>query len=119
MTSFKESYPLKKRINESTRIKKKYPDRIPVIVERHMSTNIAHIDKKKYLVPDDLTIGQFTYVIRKRIKLEPIEALFLFVNDTLPATSAMLSQIYKNHKDQDGFLYIQYCGESTFGAIRV
>jgi GABA(A) receptor-associated protein len=32
-------------------------------------SDIATIDKKKYLVPADLTVGQFVYVIRKRIKL--------------------------------------------------
>jgi GABA(A) receptor-associated protein len=42
-----------------------------VIVERAPKSDIAEIDKKKYLVPMDLTVGQFVYVIRKRIKLSP------------------------------------------------
>jgi GABA(A) receptor-associated protein len=40
------------------------------------------IDKKKYLVPTDLTVGQFVYVIRKRIDLNAEKALYVFVAST-------------------------------------
>jgi GABA(A) receptor-associated protein len=112
---FKKAHPFEKRKAEANRIRSKYPDRIPVIVERAEKSDIADIDKKKYLVPSDLTIGQFVYVIRKRIKLTPEKAIFIFVNNTLPPTAAMVSQIYKEHQDEDGFLYCTYSGESTFG----
>lgn len=115
MTSFKENIPLQKRIDEATRIMKKYPDRIPVIVEKAPSSDIDNIDKKKYLVPSDLTVGQFIYVIRKRIKLPPEKAIFLFINNTLPPTSALMSDIYKQYHDIDHFIYFSYSGESVFG----
>ena len=115
MSSFKEKFPLQKRSDEATRIKKKYPDRIPVIVQKASNTNIQDIDKKKYLVPADLTVGQFVYVIRKRIKLQPEHAIYLFVNNTLPPTAMMISQIYKEHADIDGFVYFFFSGEQTFG----
>jgi GABA(A) receptor-associated protein len=74
-----------------------------------------------------LTVGQFCYVIRKRIKLAPEKAIFIFVNEVLPPTAALMSSIYEEHKDEDGFLYItyapargldlmaRYAGENTFG----
>ncbi len=40
----------------------------------------------RYLVPADLTVGQFVYVIRKRIKLSPEKAIFIFVKNVLPPT---------------------------------
>lgn len=40
----------------------------------------------RYLVPADLTVGQFVYVIRKRIKVSPEEAIFMFVKNVLPPT---------------------------------
>lgn len=40
----------------------------------------------RYLVPADLTVGQFVYVVRKRIKLSAEKAIFVFVNNTLPPT---------------------------------
>lgn len=43
----------------------------------------------RYLVPADLTVGQFVYVIRKRIKLSPEKAIFIFVKAVLPATGTV------------------------------
>jgi GABA(A) receptor-associated protein len=134
----------------------------------------------RFLVPADLTVGQFVYVIRKRIKLSPEKAIFIFVKNVLPPTgrrppqrpsnpiggaaagpvaaalgdlpntwvspphlalgaqgfnssppsylsshlsrppppAALMSSVYEDHKDDDGFLYITYSGENTFGAAR-
>ncbi|KAF8379247.1 hypothetical protein HHK36_028679 [Tetracentron sinense] len=104
-----------KRRAEAARIREKYPDRIPVIVEKAERSDIPNIDKKKYLVPADLTVGQFVYVIRKRIKLSAEKAIFIFVDNVLPPTGAIMSTIYDEKKDEDGFLYVTYSGENTFG----
>lgn len=152
----------------------------------------------RYLVPADLTVGQFVYVVRKRIKLSAEKAIFIFVKNILPPTgeqnlstiftifffldnqkssrasgtrfwtlrimhppltsihlytrqthaflcdrvqsrlgfnpvyltlffsdclyfqpftAAMMSAIYEEHKDEDGFLYMTYSGENTFGSF--
>lgn len=65
-------------------------------------------------MPADLTVGQFVYVIRKRIKLSPEKAIFIFVDEVLPPTAALMSSIYEEHKDEDGFLYITYA-QPCFG----
>ena len=103
------------RAAEAARIREKYPDRIPVICEKDPRSDIPPVDKRKYLIPMDLTVGQFVYVIRKRIKLSPEKAIFVFVNNVLPPTAALMSSIYEEHKEEDGFLYIAYSGENTFG----
>jgi GABA(A) receptor-associated protein len=108
---------LEKRKIESARIRAKYPDRVPVIVEKNESSDIADVDKKKYLVPSDLTVGQFTYVIRKRIELASDQALFILVNNTLPPTSTTMAQLYENEKDECGFLMVVYSAENTFGSL--
>jgi GABA(A) receptor-associated protein len=115
MKSFRERYSEEKRTEECTRIRQKYPDRIPIVVEKHNDSNIKDIDKHKYLVPKDLSVGQFIFIIRKRLVLTPEKALFIFVNNTLPPTSSEIGQIYTQYKDPDGFLYITYSGENTFG----
>jgi len=114
MSKFKYEYSLGSRKMESARIRKKYPDRVPVICERNLTSSIAEIDKKKYLVPSNLTMAQFTMVIRKRIKLPPECAMFLFVNQHAP-TNSIISSVYEEHKDEDGFLYVTYSGENVFG----
>lgn len=116
-TSFVNKFSFKKRLDESTRIRKKYPKRIPVIVEKKYNSDIMDIDKKKYLVPSEITISQFLYVIRKRIKLSDEQAIFIFINNRIPSSSSLMQQIYKQDKNEDGFLYIEYSGENTFGYI--
>lgn len=44
----------------------------------------------RYLVPADLTVGQFVYVVRKRIKLNAEKAIFIFVKNILPPTGFVL-----------------------------
>lgn len=72
-----------------------------------------------YLVPSDLTISQFVYVIRKTIKLSAKKAIFLFVDNVLPPIGELMSSVYVDKKDEDGFLYINYIGENTFGASSI
>lgn len=115
--SFKEENEFGKRKAEASKIREKYPDRIPVIVEKSERSDIPIVDKIKYLVPADLTVGQFVYVIRKRIKLSAEKAIFIFVNNVLPPTAALMSSVYDEHKDEDGFLYVTYSGENTFGFL--
>jgi len=45
----------------------------------------------RYLVPADLTVGQFVYVIRKRIQLSAEKAIFIFVDNVLPPTGTVSS----------------------------
>jgi GABA(A) receptor-associated protein len=118
MSSFKLKHDFQIRRKEATKILEKYPNRLPIIIERSKKCKLNEVDKTKFLVPNDLTIGQLLIIIRKRIILEYEEALFLFVDDSiLPATSQLLSSIYDEHKDADGFLYLTYCSENTFGFI--
>ena len=112
---FKKKHTLEQRTTESNKIKLKYPERVPIIVEQAKSSHTNNIDKNKFLAPIDLTIGQFLTIVRKRIKLNESETIFLFVNNTLPCYSHSLGSLYNTHKDADGFLYIQYTEESTFG----
>ena len=116
-TSFKREFSFAKRRLESQRIMSKYDDRIPIICERGKNTgaDCPIIDKKKYLVPIDLTVAQFIYVIRKRLHLEAEKALFIFINNQIPTNSHILSDLYHTSKDEDGFLYVTYTLENTFG----
>ena len=115
-SSFRKEFSLERRKMEAERIKHKYPSRVAIICERAGLTEIPLIDKKKYLVPNDLTAGQFIYVIRKRLKLDPSKAIFLFINNSIiPPSSMYFEDLYNTYKNEDGFLYITYSGENTFG----
>lgn len=64
-------------------------------MEKAPKARIGDLDKKKYLVPSDLTVGQFYFLIRKRISLRPEDALFFFVNNVIPPTSATMGSLYQ------------------------
>lgn len=77
---FKQQHTFENRKTESDRVIGKYPDRIPVVIERTKRSKVPNIDRNKYLVPKNLTMGQLVYVIRKRIRIEAEKAIFLFVD---------------------------------------
>jgi GABA(A) receptor-associated protein len=113
---FKETHSFDARLSESIRMRKKYPERIPVIVESGPGQLDLVLDKTKYLVPCDLTVGQLMYVIRKRLKLDAEKALFFLIKNTMPTASLLISAVYEEHKDDDGYLYVVYSSENTFGS---
>lgn len=112
---FKDQHTFDKRVTVAQRLKEKYPDRLPVIVEKLAKSDAPDITKKKYLVPCDMPVSKFIYELRKQMRVKPESAIFVFVNNTMPPNSALMSHIYTHYHDDDGFLYITYSGENTFG----
>ncbi len=101
---------------EAEKLRARFPGKIPIFVTR--ATNAADmpdLPKHKFLAPSHLSVGQFLYIIRKHIKLPPEKALFIFVGNTLPMSSTLLSELYANHRSNDGALRMNYTSESTFG----
>lgn len=115
-SSFKQGKPFHERREEFGRIRQKYPDMVPVICEQIHGGCLPNSNKRKYLVPSDLTLGQFQFVIRKRIKIPCEQAMFLFVNGmTLAPTNSFVSELHRVNQSEDGFLYLTYSSENTFG----
>ena len=103
-----------KRKEVAEKIRSKYPDRIPVIVQKAPKSNIADIDKKKlvaflfsfpgitnfftsnrFLVPASIEVAKFTAEIRKHIKLTSEQGIYLFVKDEkMPQAKEMMLHIY-------------------------
>ena len=103
------------RLEESTKMRSKYPDRIPVICEKTPQSTLSVLYKSKYLVPKDLTSSQFLFVIRKRLQLTSEKALFIFIEGTLPSSALTFEELYETYKNNDGFLYVTYAEENVFG----
>ncbi|KAL6591692.1 hypothetical protein ACP70R_049764 [Stipagrostis hirtigluma subsp. patula] len=115
MKPFKQEFTFEERAKESASMMANYPARIPVIVERFSRSNLPEMEKRKYLVPRDMPVGQFIFILRSRLHLSSGTALFVFVNNTLPQTASMMGSVYDSYKDEDGFLYMCYSSEKTFG----
>ena len=125
--SYKNNHTIEERKSETLKIKNKYSDKIPVIVTKDPSSQLNNITKEKYLVPFDMTIGQFMSVIREKTSIGQEQAINIFLidynnNNILAPTSASFESLYIqyvekeiNNKNYDGYIYLIYTGENVFG----
>lgn len=93
---------------EAGKLREKYPNRIPVVVN---TTGDLVINRSKYLVPDDLTLGEFTIVLRKRINIKACEAIYMFINGKIYPSNMHLKTIC----GENNCISISVAKESTFG----
>jgi GABA(A) receptor-associated protein len=142
---YKQEHSLEQRRFESERIRRRYPDRIPVIVQPLLSSSssssssilstslfrslsssstsscneitLTRLENEKFLVPSELSFGQFAYNIRRRLRLRAEHALFFYIGlyGKQPILSSTMEVLYNENKDTDGFLYVCYADEKVFG----
>ena len=114
---FKCKKSFNSRKKDSDGILAEHPDKLPIIVERYKDEmGLPVLDKIKYLVPFEMTLGTLSSIIRKRLQLNSTQTLFLIVNQkNVFCASTPLGEIYAAEKDNDGFLYIVYASQEVFG----
>ncbi|TKS68766.1 Microtubule-associated proteins 1A/1B light chain 3C [Collichthys lucidus] len=114
---FKQRKSFATRKQEVAGIRSKFPNKIPVIIERYEREKyLPPLDKTKFLVPHELTMTQFVTIIRNRMALLPTQAFYLLINNSgLASMSLTMAQVYKDHQDEDGFLYMTYASQEMFG----
>jgi GABA(A) receptor-associated protein len=95
-------------------VRHKYPHYIPIVVR---SKDGLQLSKSKFLVTGDVTVGEFIYILRKKLEaLDSSQGLFLFINNQLPPSEMEMSLLYASEKDpQTGMLFITVCKENVFG----
>ncbi|KAF5896033.1 microtubule-associated proteins 1A/1B light chain 3C-like [Clarias magur] len=114
---FKQRKCLATRKDEVCTIRSKFPNKVPVIVERCIrEKRLPLLDKTKFLVPHELTIGQFLCLLRSKIALEASQALYLLISGkNMCSMTASMAEVYSQHGDADGFLYMTYASQDMFG----
>jgi GABA(A) receptor-associated protein len=100
--------------------REKNPSHVPVYVYSKIPNSYLPFRyetemKTKYLVPENLQMGQFVHTVRKHEHIDASKALFLYVNNNLPSVSTTLIELYNKHKDEDGCLKVILESENTFG----
>ena len=80
---FKSEFSYEKRLEESSKIKQKHPDRIPIIVTKGKNCRLKEMDKYKFLAPYDLTWSFLGQSFKKFSQITQA----LFINNTLINTS--------------------------------
>ena len=120
MSKFKTEFSLPERIELYTRLVKKHPSKIPIIIEFDCSFNI---EQKKYLFDPTATGHEFNSKIRKEIKIPPSKAIFIFTDDnkinisTQNIHDVYSDYLFNNRKVHGGdkILYLKVIAENTYG----
>lgn len=126
---------------ESFKEKNKSINKIPIIIKKKKNDSsltlsiidnlryqlyptmvIPELVKCKFLVPKDLTVAQFIYVIRKRLNLSYEKSIIIYFKNSddkliIYPNSHTLEDVYNETGsiNVDKFLYAFYIGENTFG----
>lgn len=115
-SDFKQRKNFTDRSKDALNIKTQHPSKIPVIVERSTSEKtLPVLDKQKFLVPDHVTVTELIRVLRRRLDLAPGQAFFLLSERGLPPGTQTLAELWESDHDEDGFVYVFYAAQETFG----
>ncbi|KAI4473250.1 hypothetical protein M0802_004846 [Mischocyttarus mexicanus] len=101
--------------NDSPPVASKDKERVTVDILLKATGNAPIMKQKKWSVNQDYQIGKVSDFLRKYLKLEPSERLFLYVNQTFaPAPDQTLRNLYDCY-GADGKLIIHYCKSPAWG----
>ena len=116
--SYKEITSLEERKKRSELLLIKYSDKIPVILEKSSTDKyLPKIDKNKLLISQQMNIANIIQLLKNNLKINESTSIYIMVADKniMLSGSQSIETIYKDYKNDDGFLYLEYCTENVFG----
>jgi len=111
------------------RIREKYSDRVPVILDADTKIKFRTSGKLKFLIPRVNTVGSFMQQLRNEhiTNLTPTTALYSIctvkkngtvVREIMLLPSLSLGTVDQEYVSDDGYVYLALCVDNVFGASR-
>jgi len=108
---YKKTY--QERIKESTYLLEKYPNRVPIIIIP--GKNITEKKEFKFLVPENLSLIQLVYLMKEKMNHTSYDSIYFCIDNIILNSTEKIYNLKRKYKSKDGFLYIYYVKENTFG----
>jgi GABA(A) receptor-associated protein len=117
MIDYKDKFSFIDRANKSISIRTAHENYVPVIMQKFAASNVnvPDLKKQKYLIKSTDKFSLLFNTVRSNLKLPKDKALFFYVNNKIINQNDLMSEVDNKHSDADGFLYVYYTLESTFG----
>jgi len=108
--------PFEERKADSERIRAKYPNHVPTKIFKAEAKD-PEISKRDFLLDKNKQACHIFATIRNKYigELKPEEGLHFMVGNNMISGATLMSQVDKDYVDEDGFLYLSYSVEHTYG----
>ena len=70
-------------------------------------------------MPRDCRMKNLIEFIKKHIKVQSDESIYLFIEDKIIHSSQKVKLYYDKYRSKDGFLYVTFSEHSTFGGQHI
>ena len=68
-------------------------------------------------MPQSFNVTEVVTIVRKKLHLPKEQSLFLLVDGKhIMKQSQSLREIYEKYRNEDGFLYVMYAQENSYGS---
>lgn len=116
-TNYQNKFTYIERVQKSNKLLQEFPNNVPVIIERYpRETLLPRIQNRQFLVPKEVTVAYLINILKSRLGRYSRHSIWLYAGNTvLQCRFSTIAEIYNKYRSLDGFLYLQYSGEETFG----
>jgi hypothetical protein len=97
-------------------IREKYPDKVPILlIPLRQNSKLAYL---RLLVPKDLSFSHFIASVRRRLSMTSETGLYFYIGSdkTITTVNTLISHIDLRYTSKDGFVYVYYDLETSFGS---
>ena len=105
---YKKNTTLEDRKETYKMLIKNFPDKIPIICEKHPKSKLNKIEKTRFLINNEMTLNEFKLLLIEKYFFEKSE-IYIFINDKFIHNNLHMKELYNKYKDdEDNFLYCFY-----------